>query len=70
MSSFYLYSVFVLQENNLKSFTDGFWLLKFGLMAENEKLRAVMSQRARQAAKPNASTEIAQHILSLVNSRT
>lgn len=39
-------------------------------MLENETLMAEMSERALRAAKPNASAEIAQHIISLVNLST
>lgn len=40
------------------------------LVTGNEGLMAEMSERAFKAAKPGASAEIAQHILSLVESST
>lgn len=55
----------VINEDELDSITLRHAIIE---ILENENLRAEMSQRALQAAKTNASTEIAQHILSLVNS--
>lgn len=37
---------------------------------DDDALRAEMSERALRAAKPDASAQIAQHILSLVESST
>lgn len=39
-----------------------------GVFADNEGLMREMSERALKIAKPNASVEIAKHVLSLVNS--
>lgn len=39
----------------------------FGIVTGDENLLAEMSERALKAAKPDASAEIAKHILTLVN---